>query len=430
MIRMGYQVMISALSLSRARGVSMFYPGKLSLRHAALAATLLAAFEAHAATLQVPAQYATIQAAINAAKAGDKVRVSAGTYHERLQISKEIEVVSVSGPEHTILTGDGDRYSPVVFISLQDKQSMRFKGFTVTGGRSYENGGGLLVTGKTVIENNVITGNYAYTGGGLVVWGPGATIRHNRFVGNEADVYGGGIHAQAGDDVLITDNVFESNTAGRGGGVALYSGSPVVLRNIITQNLAGDGAGISSRALSPYVADNLVYANGGSDTYSGGGVYISGPDSALKSEGMWVNNTVADNAAVYGSQLAISFFNHRALIANNAISASDGSVAVHCEDRDGSLPRFETNDVYSTGTAAANGSCAAVAVGGTNLSVPPAFVTGADGHPYHLAPDSPLVDAGTNKVVRRIPRDLSGGPRIVDGGHGPFVDTGAYEYRP
>jgi hypothetical protein len=42
--------------------------------------TLLATVSAHAATLRVPAQYPTIQAAVDAASPGDHIRVSRGRY--------------------------------------------------------------------------------------------------------------------------------------------------------------------------------------------------------------------------------------------------------------------------------------------------------------------------------------------------------------
>ena len=54
-----------------------------------LALTLLAALvpaSARAATLNVPDDFAIIQAAIDAAASGDVVLVKPGTYHERLSI--------------------------------------------------------------------------------------------------------------------------------------------------------------------------------------------------------------------------------------------------------------------------------------------------------------------------------------------------------
>jgi len=130
------------------------------------------------------------------------------------------------------------------------------------------------------------------------------------------------------------------------------------------------------------------------------------------------------------SQVFVTKFNHRAVIANNVLSDVDGSVALACDDDDASVPFFDNNDIFTTGSTAASGSCAAAALGGTNLSVPPDFQDGANGHPYHLAPDSPLVDAGSNEAARRLRRDIGNRPRIIDGGHGPIVDIGAFEYRP
>jgi hypothetical protein len=207
----------------------------------------------------------------------------------------------------------------------------------------------------------------------------------------------------------------------------LRQGSAVVLRNRIDHNSATHGGGICSWSRSVYVGDNLIDGN---DAMGGGGVYITGAGSKDKSDGQWINNTISDNVADSASQVYVSKFNRRAVIANNVISAADGSVVLACEDDDASVPFFDNNDIFTTGSTAVAGSCAAAALGGTNLSAPPGFQDGANGHPYHLAPDSPLVDAGSNEAARRLHRDFGNRPRIIDGGHGTIVDIGAFEYQP
>src|SRR5262245_36032059 len=58
---------------------------------------------AHArSTRVVPTDYPTIQAAIDAAQAGDAITVLAGTYTEQLRISKDLEIVG-AGVKSTII---------------------------------------------------------------------------------------------------------------------------------------------------------------------------------------------------------------------------------------------------------------------------------------------------------------------------------------
>src|SRR5215475_2057941 len=53
---------------------------------------------AGAAAIRVPADYPTIQAAVDAAASGDEIRIAAGTYTEQVMItSKNLSLVGESG---------------------------------------------------------------------------------------------------------------------------------------------------------------------------------------------------------------------------------------------------------------------------------------------------------------------------------------------
>jgi len=120
---------------------------------------------AHAAgVISVPAGQPTIQAAINAASAGDTVVVAPGIYHERIDFKgKAIEVRSAAGPASTIIDGDGGGIV-VVFHTAETRASV-LRGFTITDGveppmESQLVGGGVAVhSASPTIVGNVVTAN-------------------------------------------------------------------------------------------------------------------------------------------------------------------------------------------------------------------------------------------------------------------------------
>ncbi|MDI6794695.1 MAG: hypothetical protein QME81_17820 [bacterium] len=112
---------------------------------------------AYGAVINVPADYFTIQAAVNAASDGDTIQVAAGTYPEvGVYINKGIALVGSGTPtidpplEGTAVTFDGNGADSAVI-----------SGFTITGstgGSGYGivcfNGADPAITNNTISENN------------------------------------------------------------------------------------------------------------------------------------------------------------------------------------------------------------------------------------------------------------------------------------
>jgi hypothetical protein len=78
---------------------------------------------AHAATLRVPTDYATIQRAIFAADAGDTIQIEAGTYNEEFYIPKPLTVKG-AGIGKTNIIGP-DRASPVIHADAEGSTVVR-----------------------------------------------------------------------------------------------------------------------------------------------------------------------------------------------------------------------------------------------------------------------------------------------------------------
>ena len=162
------------------------------------------------ADLSVPAEFPTIQAAIDAANNGDIVTVDHGTYVETLDFhDKALTLRSISGRDVTSIEGPG---GTVVTMGPQG----RISGFTIRNGRSS---------------------------------------------------FGGGVYLR-GDGNVVSDNTFEYNTATSGGaGAAIYvnSSSPVISGNIFRHNACDrqSSAGVISvlNTSSPRIANNVFYDN-------------------------------------------------------------------------------------------------------------------------------------------------------------------------
>jgi serine protease len=398
-----------------------------------LSLLLLAPAAPAASTLAVPGQFATIQAAIDAAVDGDTILVSPGTYVENVNFgTKDVTVASTDGASTTVI--DGGALTNVVAMHAEPGESPTLRGFTVRNGLGYpEDGGGISTSGgPAVIEENIITGNATCgAGGGVAAEFSQAVIRSNLIEANSQSGCsggpgGGGVFIGGAGSVSLLDNTIRGNVHGSfGGGVSLFAaGTPTIARNVISGNSGatqGGGMYIVNRS-EAQIESNVVAGNLSNE---GAGIFWRVPSDARGP--VLVNNTIVDNVGSIGTALFADGFDGAARVANNILIGA-GTTVVECdESNDPNPPIIEFNDVLQTGGGARYGGlCVDLTGTNGNVSLAPAFVDAPAGD-YHLSPVSPLIDLGTNVGVPVA--DLDGQVRTIDGdGDGTSeTDMGADE---
>ena len=380
------------------------------------------------AVVNVPANAATIQMAIDMASNGDEVVVAPGTYFENVRFNgKAITVRSASGPGITFI--DGSNTGPVVKFWDHEGHGSVLQGFTIRHGYSSDGGGVSMALGSAPrISGNEIRNN---EGGGVGVEvqccfpdfpDKGSPIIEQNLIADNLAEFGGGINLYNTVSPILRGNIIERNVAGGGGGgIAIDNGTPQILGNVIRNNSAGQGGGIwRVRATFGYptILQNIIAGNvatGG----RGAALYDVIESAAL------VNNTIVDNrssASIYAG----SPYAGNAIVRNNIVVAADGQSALNCTDAGSPPPSvLDANDFFTTNAPLAVGDalCLSAPTSNNNISVDPAFVSQPAGD-YHLTASSLSIDSGAN--APQLPStDLDGLPRVV----GAAVDQGAFEFQ-
>ncbi|HBC46960.1 MAG TPA: hypothetical protein DEO84_07010 [candidate division Zixibacteria bacterium] len=273
--------------------------------------TALPYFSASATIRNVPGQYSSIQSAINACATGDTVLAAMGVYNEVINFfGKSITVGSqylTTGDSSYILSTIiiGDIYNPTVSFTSGEDSTTAIIGFTIKGVFSSDYfdasgiychnsspiiahniirdhiglyGGGIhLLNSHPLIMNNLILNNRgSYWGGGIYSERSWATIKGNIIRGNHG-VEGAGMNCWGSTPSVISDNVFEYDSAYFGGGAIFigYHEDPenhseaIFYNNILRNNYANSGgAMVFCHGGRGYFANNIIYDNHA--TYYGG----------------------------------------------------------------------------------------------------------------------------------------------------------------
>ena len=248
-----------------------------------------------------PADFNSIQAAINDANNGDIITVQPGIYtgdgnRDIDFLGKVITVKSENGPENCIIDCDAtyeDNHRGFYFVHNEGRDSV-LDGLTITNAYIVvmcEGGAGIYIDGASpTINNCIITANMAellpeslcYCYGGAIYIGDGSyplftncTISYNS-VGNWGR--GGGIYFyySAAARAYLKNCVISGNAAlgidSAGGGIYfdLYSGFTIMFNCTIADNLATQGGGgvySCSNALK-VITNSIIWGNSPEQIYA------------------------------------------------------------------------------------------------------------------------------------------------------------------
>lgn len=342
-----------------------------------------------AATLRVPADYPTIQAAIGASSDNDSIVVAPGTYVETLDfLGKAVTVRSSDGADVTTI--DAASMSSVVVFHSDEGPDSVLEGFTLTGGVGTAHGltryGGAVQCEGTspTIRGNVLRDNSADFGGGvscLIRSHP--LLIDNLIVSNRAVVMGGGIHCEGFSFPEIRDNEIARNEAAlRGGGIYLLESGPTIEDNLILENIAegggggmylqddsdslvirneirgnlsdaAAGGGISVASSSPVILDNLIDANTASGSADGGGIYCFDSDAVIGSNIIQNNTCGYDGGGIFVWYQSQPVIENNFLFANSAGHAGGGITVAWF-----STPDIRNNTLYANFTDKSGGGIA------------------------------------------------------------------------
>jgi len=307
-------------------------------------------------TINIPDDYSTIQAGLNAADSSDTVLVQPGTYYENIFWPDKNSLVLIGASrENTIINGS-NLGTTIIINPLNNSinESTIIKNLSIISGGNTTNGGGILIVNSSpTLINLSISNNSADKGGGLYLKNSQAKINYciisnNKTISEGGDVNeGGGIYILGGSPTLL-GTIVSGNTSFRGAEISLSDGIIKIDSSTFNNNIAEQNGGavylfgnsnceILNSKIKANKAPNL---GGGVCNY--GGVCI-------------IDNTVLDNNFSYNGGGIYS--QNKTTVKNSFIINHSGSVFGAAILSNHNLEVQNSVIAYNSANAKANPNC-------------------------------------------------------------------------
>lgn len=430
-----------------------------------------------AATLTVgtDGDYSTIDSAITAAKAAggsNEIRVQTGIYYENILqfISTNAGALDITGGwnssftsrnlDYTLTTVDGSSSNRIFHFSIFGSGSiiLTIDGFTIQNGGNNTQGSGILIDSSNecqiTINNNRIINNVSgtensITGGGIYAYFSDTTdtgdhilnitnnlIKGNTISSSNGSCSGAGLDMSLYYDAVfhVTGNIIEENSSTTdnntaGGSVRIYktgSGTCDFSDNIIRNNIShgsGHKSGIAGEITMHDSSSVTLLRNQWIDNTNDGGDPCGDLHLiALNTSTIIVTDSLFAGAVYYGIELT-EYDSTATIRMTNLTIAGSGTYGLYKHDSLTSSSSLYNTILYNNGT---NYNILPGDTGNNLMGTDPEFMNSSGGN-YHLRPDSPAINAGTNSPTGGLGSlDLDSKDRIAK----LTVDIGAYEFYP
>jgi parallel beta-helix repeat protein len=211
------------------------------------------------------AQFTSIQAAVAAAPAGAKILVCAGTYHERVAVTKNNLTIKRKGKPGSVIVDGDNLMTPVpAAFQLQNVSGVRIEGFMIR--RGHEADILLINADRNRIRKNVVT-LAGHDGIELLQGSAHNVIDHNVSIDNLAgNACGIQIRDAGSDSNVVRHNRAINNNWGIRigfGAIANVVAHNQALRNRAFGILNGFTAGVARPANGTVIRNNRVFNNVG-----------------------------------------------------------------------------------------------------------------------------------------------------------------------
>ena len=350
--------------------------------------------------------------------AKDTIFLSAGIYTgnhtlDTIRIiadeTNEITICAEEGKNAEQIIWDGNR-NHILTITTEAVLNIIIQDITFQNGRGFDGSISLMTKGKCVIRNCIFKNNITIPIKFRFV--KEAIISNSFFINNNVNAI---LRSEGSEKILIKNNLFRNNTAYNGSNIEVSKCKAVTIdSNIITEESSSISINYNENAI---IKNNLIYNNTGSHISGHIIITYGGKNNVIISNNTIISNSCQDpchssiDAALYISPGGYSASYY---IYNNIFWNNYGMQDIYINDFTNFTALY--NNIYYKLRGPVDESF-------NNTSQNPLFVD-IHNNDYHLAPDSPCINTGSNNVPDLPETDLDGNPRIND----TFIDIGAYEF--